>query len=574
MTRINPVFTGNNECQDCYKCIRFCEVKAIRVQNNRATIIPSRCLACGRCVTTCPSQAKKIRSDLGRVRSLVASPRRVIVSLAPSWRGSFEFSTWKMVYYLKTLGFNEVSETALGAEMVTTKTAEIINASGPKLHISSACPVIVDYIRLYKPEYIPALIPLASPALTHAGFLKKIYGDIKVVFIGPCAAKKNESDRNPDLLAATLTFEELKIWLSEEDPAPALNSSTAYSFVPESAHEGVLYPLNSGQSETLRRLPLKPEIQLLNLSSLDLFIRALNKFDPTRLDCPIFIEALACEGGCVSGPAMASRRSDFLMAAKIRAKMLNRSEAPNRIDFFIPVTYQPANLTHTHYSLDEIQRALNNLGKYNQEDELNCSGCGYHSCREMAHALLDGNTELVMCTSYMRRIATRKTAAMFKSMPSAMVMLDRNLHILEANEAFIRLFVTGNETQTLISGPDQLIGEPIQDYLELTNLCKTVLRTGEDIHKEHYLIKKHLYDIYIFCSNRDETIGLLVTDITLALDGREKIARKAREVISKNIAIVQEIACLLGEHMVETEIILNSIAEDYADKEEEEEKEI
>ena len=82
------------------------------------------------------------------------------------------------------------------------------------LMISSACPVIVKYIRLYKPHLAEYIVPLASPALTHAKLLKEHFGqDISVVFIGPCIAKKEESDTNKDLIDFALTFEELKIWL-------------------------------------------------------------------------------------------------------------------------------------------------------------------------------------------------------------------------------------------------------------------------------------------------------------------------------------------------------------------------
>ena len=90
------------------------------------------------------------------------------------------------------------------------------------------------------------------------------------------------------------------------------------------------------------------------------------------------------------------------------------------------------------------------------------------------------------------------------------------------------------------------------------------MKSGKDIHKAHYPVKNKLYDINAFTIEKGELVGAVITDVTKIELDREKIAEKARQVISKNITKVQEIACLLGEHMVETEVLLNSIAQDYS----------
>lgn len=87
MDSSSPVYTLENECHDCYKCVRQCSVKAIRVKNGHASVIPNKCIACGHCVEICPSRAKRVRDDVNKARSLLASGRDVYVSLAPSWRG-------------------------------------------------------------------------------------------------------------------------------------------------------------------------------------------------------------------------------------------------------------------------------------------------------------------------------------------------------------------------------------------------------------------------------------------------------------------------------------------------------
>ncbi|MDR2934370.1 MAG: 4Fe-4S binding protein [Candidatus Adiutrix sp.] len=568
MAPVSPIHTVHSECQDCYKCLRHCPVQAIKVLNGQADVMPRRCLACGRCVSACPSGAKRVRYDLDKARELIADGGKVMASLAPSWRGTLSRNRPQLIAALKALGFAGVSETALGAQELSIRTAALLNHSGPGLHISSACPVIVDYVLAYRPDFAANIIPFASPALTHARLLKNEYGeDTSVVFIGPCFGKKNEADRHPDLIAAALTFGELKVWLEDvkeisvKDLSPDDEEAL---FQPGRANEGALYPLDGGMNESIRRVGVKNEVQLLNLDSLDLFIKALGELDPGAIVRPLFIEALACAGGCVAGPGIASERSVFLKMSAVLRHVVSRIEVPQSPKVTVPVTYEPAGLTAPEHTLEEIEAALHSLGKYTPEDQINCSGCGYPSCLDLARALLDGNAEPAMCVSHMRHLATRKAAAMIKSMPSAMVMVDGNLDIIEVNEAFLRMF-TGGADSPYLGHPERLVGEPVESWLEFPELFRRVLKTGEDVYREHQPYNKRLYDLHIFNVERHKIIGAVVTDATILGRARERTAHRAREVISKNITIVQEIACLLGEHMVETETLLSAIAEDYGD---------
>ena len=255
MEKTYPVYTLKNECNDCYKCIRDCHVKAIRIQGGNASVIDEKCIACGHCVTICPVGAKKVRNDIDKVKTLLLTGKKVYVSLAPSWAGVYNISKEKMIATLKKLGFTGVSETALGAQEVSIQTAKMLNEAESGLFISSACPVINDYIRLYKPNFASCITPIASPALTHAGILKKEFGeDIKVVFIGPCIAKKNEADKHPDLISVALTFDELNYWIKEEFiDTDKIETNEECKFIPETAYEGALYPLEGGMNETIKK---------------------------------------------------------------------------------------------------------------------------------------------------------------------------------------------------------------------------------------------------------------------------------------------------------------------------------
>lgn len=573
MDKLYPVYTLNNECHDCYKCVRECHVKAISIQKGHASVLPQKCIACGNCVKTCPNNAKRVRNDVEKVKNLFRAQQEVYVSLAPSWSGIFEHSSAKMISILKKLGFKHVSETALGAQEVSIETAKIMKNADKGLFISSACPVVVDYIRLYSPKFLKNIVPIASPALTHAKMLKEIYGKhIHVVFIGPCIAKKNESDMNPDLISASLTFEELKLWVQEEFISTQdIEYKQDEIFVPESACEGSLYAIEGGMNETIKKGKNSDDVQLLNISSIENLEKALRGLEPNSLNKKIFIEALACNGGCLAGPCASTKKSELLRISDVLSKTRLRDDIPNEPKTVLEKEYLKKHFDKPVYSYETISEALKKIGKYTEEDELNCGGCGYNTCRELVCALLSGEAETSMCVSYMRKIAMQKAAAMLRCMPSAIVMVDKDLKIVESNEAFMKMFCA-DMFEVFSERQEGLNGACIDRIVDFSDIFRETLKTAKDIHKEHYPVKNRLYDISAFSIEKNELAGAIITDVTQSELGREKIAQKAHEVINKNIAIVQEIACLLGEHMVETELLLSTIAQDYDSSEPEDKK--
>ena len=559
-----PVYTLKNECNDCYKCIRGCHIKAIRINNGSASVIDDRCIACGHCVTVCPAGAKKVRNDIEKVKTLIKANCDVYVSLAPSWVGVYNLKREKMVALLKRLGFKGVSETALGAQEVSIQCAKMLNEAQKGLFISSACPVIDDYIRIYKPEFASCITPVASPALTHAGLLKKMLGDdIKVVFIGPCIAKKNEADKNPDLIDVSLTFDELNYWIKEEYiDIENIEVDENCHLVPESAYEGAIYPLEGGMNDTIKRVGIdKNDVTFISVSSLEAFDKSLQNIQKDKIENKIFVEALACMGGCINGPCISSEKSRILITSDIYANTKYRDVVPKEPRKVVQMQYLPEPYVQKQYPIEVVAKALKRISKHSLDDELNCSGCGYSSCREFVNALISGDAEPSQCVSYMRKIAVRKAAAMLRCMPSAVVIADSNMNIVETNESFINMFCT--DMGDVFSQTDSLQGAALDRIVPFSELFKSALETGHDIHQEHYAINDKLYDISVFTIEDNELIGAVISDVTKSELDRSKIAQKAREVITKNIITVQEIASLLGEHMVETELLLDSIAKGY-----------
>ena len=115
------------KCKHCYKCVRYCEVKAIQVKDERAVIMPDKCILCGHCLKICPQSAKTLKSDLDLVKGFIARGDRVVVSIAPAYMGLLKYKTIGQVRSaLIRLGFEDVRETSEGAAFVTAEYARLL----------------------------------------------------------------------------------------------------------------------------------------------------------------------------------------------------------------------------------------------------------------------------------------------------------------------------------------------------------------------------------------------------------------------------------------------------------------
>lgn len=568
MNHTYPVYTIEAECQDCYKCVRHCPVKAIQVRDGHAAVIPEMCVACGNCVEVCPVKAKQVRNGTGRARRLLAETVPVYVSLAPSWVSEFRgVSAAQLVRALKELGVAGVSETALGAQLVSAEIARELDGGSPGLLLSSACPTSVDFIRKYLPELAGRITPVASPLIAHCRLLRDTFGEnIRTIFIGPCIAKKNESDRHPDLLNLALTYPELRQLFREEGIDPARITPRAEdSFVPEAAEEGARYPIEGGMNDTIAFQTRNRKVHYVTLSGLENIDLALSGIRELPKGETVFVEMLACHGGCVHGPC-AEHDSPGLLE---RLRVLNYARLPEQPrrrkakggigDDFPAAAFEPP-----VPGINEIAAALRSIGKNSPEDELNCDGCGYDTCRNFAQALLAGRAEPSMCVSYLKKQAQKKANALLRSISSAVVITDKKLQIIECNRNFAALF--GEDTLEAFDACPGLAGADLKRIVPFAGLFASSLQSGHDVRRDSLKVGKRLYNLNIFNIEPREVVGAVIFDVTNTEMRREQIAARAREVIDRNLATVQEIACRLGEQMADTELLLRSIADNYADE--------
>ena len=429
MNYLNPIFTEKRECQDCYKCVRNCPVKAIKVEGGYASVVPELCIVCGHCVEVCPNGAKKVRDDLASARQLLTRKQPVFVSLAPSYLTEFPgVRAGQLVAALKRLGFAGVSETALGAQQVSAQAAALLQKNPARVLASSACPTVVAFLQKHRAQGAELLTGLLSPLLTHCQMLRQQYGpEVGIVFIGPCIAKKLEAAQHPELLDVVLTFEDLRRWLEQEKIALEQLAETAeHPFIPEHSAEGAWYPVDGGMIAGMKSACAVNDCSLMAFSGLGAIKRALDGIDELVPAQGLFLELLACEGGCVNGPKVRRREATVMKRQLVlQSAAVPRGVAlPRPPTLATPTQFAAGARTVARHSDAQIREALRTVGKFSPEDEMNCGGCGYDSCREFGLALLGQKAERAMCVTYMRQLAFKKANALMQKMPSAVVIVN------------------------------------------------------------------------------------------------------------------------------------------------------
>lgn len=583
MTVLNPIYTELTQCQDCYKCIRECPIKAISVEQGHAKVIPDLCVLCGHCVMVCPSDAKRVRDDLPRARQLVKLKPKAVLSLAPSFASEFAgVSPQKITAAAKKLGFLHVSETAVGADFVSAEVASALRTSAEqtaagdrsaqKLFLSSACPVAVEFVKQYLPELAGSVMDCASPLLAHARFLKQQFGqDCAVIFAGPCIAKKRESDVWQQDLDCAISFRDLRKWMEEEGVRlDAFPGEGAETFAPFRAAKGALYPMDGGMISSVKKYPVPEECDMLAVTGLDEIGAALKGIDPEKLTRPLFVELLACHGGCVNGP-LASRQTPTLAR---HISLLNYAQDAADVtaeEHFPPMsgTLPAEAAPGRNHTEAEIAAALRSVGKFTVHDELNCGSCGYDTCRSFAAAMLDKRAEKGMCVSYMRKLAQKKANGLIKTIPAGVVICDSDLVIIECNENFARLM--GPQIVELFEAKPGLEGAELSKITSLSKyFAGVVAENGPDVMEHEIRDGKKIFHATIFSLEKGQSACGVIQDITAPQVQRSRVIKQAQRVIDKNLAVVQKIAFLLGENAAETEATLNSIIESFVGSDEDE----
>jgi hypothetical protein len=424
-------------------------------------------------------------------KKLLRQEKKTFVSLAPSFASEFSGCTpQQLAAALKRLGFFAVSETAIGADYVSAgAAADLKEASetdgGQKLFLSSACPAVVLYLKRYASAFVPYLNGRASPLLVHAQLLRRLYGGrVNIVFIGPCIAKKREADQFREINAA-ITFDELRGWFRDEGIDPlAMSETPDDSFVPGRASKGAFYPVDGGMLVSMGRYKGFQKTATMVISGIGTIAETLNAATrPDGLETPLFLELLACQGGCVNGPCATRDESAITRRSRLLNYAGSAEDTPGGWDTGprpIPLTGELAarEIKAACRSPHEIRAALELTGKYNANDETNCSKCGYRTCRDFAAAMLERRAEKTMCAPYMRRLARRKANGLMNAMPGGVVIVEKNMRVIECNKNFAVLM--GGEIEELYEITERLAGFKLNKIPEVAAYFEEAFSAAPD----------------------------------------------------------------------------------------------
>ncbi len=533
------------------------------MHEGQAYVVEQRCIGCGTCVRECPQGAKSYRDDVERTRRLFADGQPVAASVAPSFAAVF--APWqrrRLASALRRLGFCHVAETAIGAAHVARQTKAQAEARPSHSLICTACPAVVRYVELYAPTLVPHLAGVVSPMVAHARHIQRRLGpDTKVVFIGPCVAKKAEAQRpeQQDAVAAVLTFTELIDWLQREGIELSACEESDFDDAPEGAAR--LFPLEGGAVRTAGWTTdlLSPDVQVASGFE---EVRAALEAIPAAAQRQI-IEPLFCAQGCINGPAMPqerhvpARRSDVLEYAATSPGLPLAAEPQVEQTRALAAVFQAAEPVDPVFSEEQIRQVLAMTGKARDEDQLNCGACGYGSCREKAIAVLRGMAEPQMCLPHMRRLAEQRVDRIIESSPNGIVILDDQLRILHMNPAFRRFFMCS----------DALYTQPVSTLLDPEPFERLVSGQEEMIemmveHKRYGLI---CHQIMYPLREERQYVGIFV-NVTNSRSSQQKLDRlrsqtivQARELLEHQLQMAENIARFLGESSARGEDLVEKL---------------
>lgn len=553
------VYTNDAACKDCYRCIRACPVNAIRMVNDQAQVINEKCIACGMCINECPQDAKMYRKDIEKVDLYIKSKIPIAFSIAPSFASIIEDWQYnRLPSALRELGATYVGETAIGADISAKATADVIRKNPEKTHICSACPAVVSYIEKYDSDKISLITQVVSPMIAHARKIKKDKGlETRVIFVGPCTAKKEEADRpeHKGVVNAALTFEEL--FMLFETHNIQLNQCEESAFDELPPEDARTFPLEGGLLKTAKLDTDMLSQDIVSISGVDALRQVLDSIDSDS--DALVIEPLYCKNGCINGPIGNQHINNYKSRSKILAYASQKTGIEKiNINIETSTLYTSKDKVRKEQFSDEaITEVLAKTGKSDPSLQLNCRACGYDSCLDQVNAVLEGIAVPEMCIPYMCRLAEQKNDLILETDPNGIVVLDDKLNIVSMNPAFRKMFfcsdkIIGKRISTLVD-PDPF------EQVTLNNdrvVRKTVKYPHYNLicNQTHYAIKESNQIIGIFDN---------VTESQKSQGELKKIkvdtVIQAQELIDHQIKMAQDMASFLGESVSKGEMLMNKL---------------
>jgi iron only hydrogenase large subunit-like protein len=405
------IYTEKDKCKSCYACIRSCPVKAIKVEDRLAQVIRERCIVCGNCLEVCVTGAKKAESDTSLVWQLLSQKDNYLIAVVSS---SFpaampEVEPGSFVSALKKLGFKEVMEDSFGAELIAREYAQLLSSQNTKPVISSNCPAVVNYIEKYYPKLLGYMAHIVSPTIATGRLIKKHYNPrAKVVFVGPCVAKKDEARNisNRGVVDAVLTFAEVKEMFMAKNIIPDKEPKSEFSG--PTPDMGRLMSISGGLAKIVGLSDDILKNEVITANGREAVSKILKEFAGGEINAKL-INLYFCNG-CVGGPVIDNELSSY-RREELVARYAIRTSNPEKTqhdlnkyrDIDLRRQFTTQNVVFASPSEEEIEKVMQQMNRSNPKEQFNCGACGYSSCRELAIAVCEGLAEVEMCWPYLHK---------------------------------------------------------------------------------------------------------------------------------------------------------------------------
>lgn len=422
------VFTNDN-CVGCNKCIRSCPVLTANVaENGRINVKDEFCIQCGACFDSCHHEARDFEDDTNSFLADLEKGKKLSVIVAPAFVANYP-KIYKKVYgYLKSLGVAHIYSVSFGADITTWAYISYLKETGKQGLISQPCPAIINYIEKYQPELIPKLVPLHSPMMAEAVYIKKYKKEPEdLVFLSPCIAKRVEiNDPNTGgYVKYNVTFKKLMEAIG-----------TKYQSVPEAEEEstyglGARYPKPGGLRECVHFF-LGSQTAVLQVEGEEEAYRFLKEYAERKNNLPFMVDILNCQKGCIRGTATDSHIDDTdveLAINEMNKLVVDKKEKKGHNPWNSTLTYDQRwkyfceqfkdldirdfargytdkrvkVMTPAAKELDDIFRDMNKITQ--ESKQIDCSCCGYSTCKYMAEAIYNGVNVKENCIHYVKGLA-------------------------------------------------------------------------------------------------------------------------------------------------------------------------
>ena len=432
---INSLVFTNDNCVGCNKCISVCSCMGACISTepdengqSRIEVDGNKCIACGACFDACEHEARQYNDDTEKFFADLKKGEKISLLLAPAFLADYPNDYERVLGGLKKLGVNRIISVSFGADITTWGYIKYIQTHNYLGGISQPCPAVVGYIERYLPELLPKLFPVQSPMMCAAIYAHKEMGITdKLAFISPCIAKKNEIDdpNNHGYINYNVTFNHLMKYVNEHNiKGEPVSDEIEYGL-------GSIYPMPGGLKENVYWL-LGNEVFIRQMEGEKRMYHFLeqNKDRIKGGKTPfLFIDALNCENGCICGtgtdPKITSTDDPLYNIHDIQERVKkNTKKSPwsrpltpekrlaalnkqfanlNLNDYLRKYTDRSKECKHLIPNDAELDKVFKEMNKNDSASrKINCSCCGYDTCKDMAIAIYNGFNHKSNCVHYLK----------------------------------------------------------------------------------------------------------------------------------------------------------------------------